>query len=85
MQTGDRVIVPSYPSWNDDGTSIMVSDEKHLTGRLEKLMPLSTRQGPQGEEPMPGTDFHAWVVLDSPIGIQDVIQCRESRLIKLEE
>ncbi|HEC61662.1 MAG TPA: hypothetical protein ENI27_05345 [bacterium] len=85
MQQGDRVIVPSYRSWDKDGNAIMVSDEKHMTGTLDKLMPLSTRQGPQGEEPMPGTDYHAWVVLDDPIGIQDVIQCKASQLIKLEE
>lgn len=85
MQTGDRVIVPSYPSWNEAGDNIMVSDEKHMVGTLEKMMPLSTRQGPQGEEPMPGSDFHAWVVLDEPIGIQDVIQCKASQLVKMED
>jgi len=82
MQTGDRVIVPSYKSWNDSGEQIMVSDEKHMTGIISKLMAIST--GPD-DIPMPGTDYHAWVVLDHPIGIQDVIQCKASRLILMEE
>lgn len=82
MEENDRVMVPSYPSWNEKDEPIMVSDEKHMTGYISKLMALST--GPD-EIPMPNSDYQAWVVLDSPIGIQDVIQCKASQLIKLEE
>ena len=85
MEINDRVMVPSYRSWNDDGEPYMVSDKKHLTGKIGNMSPLNTRQGPDGQEPMPGTDWHVWVILDNPIGAQDVIQCRESRLIKLED
>ncbi len=82
MQQNDRVIVPSYRSWNDEDEPIMVSDEKHMKGYISKLMAIST--GPGGI-PMPNSDYLAWVVLDDPIGIQDVIQCKMSQLIKLEE
>lgn len=82
MEQDDRVIVPSYRSWNAEGEPYYVTDEKHLTGKIGKLMAIST--GPDNI-PMPGSDYHAWVVLDNPIGITDVIQCKVSRLIKLEE
>ena len=82
MEINDRVMVLSYRSWKPDGEPFMVSDEKHLTGYIGALKPIST--GPDGV-PMPNTDWHVWVVLDNPIGAQDVIQCKESRLIKLEE
>lgn len=82
IQEQDRVIVPSYRSWDENDQPYMVSDEANLIGTVDKLMALST--GPDGE-PMPGSDFHAWVVLDNPIGIQDVIQCKASRLTKIED
>ncbi|HDZ26280.1 hypothetical protein LCGC14_0911060 [marine sediment metagenome] len=82
MKRGDRVIVPGYQSWKDDGTPYTVTDEKHLKGHIGKLMAIHT--GPD-DIPLPGTDYHAWVVLDEPIGIQDVIQCQASRLVKLEK
>ncbi len=81
MQKGDRVIVPSYPSWNDKGEPIMVSDVKHMKGYIGEMKPLHT--GPK-DIPMPGTDYHCWVILDDPIGIQDVIQCKASQLVKEE-
>ena len=82
MREGDRVMVPSYRSWKDDGKPYMVSDEKHLTGVIGTMRALST--GPD-DIPMPGTDYRVWVILDNPLGIQDVIQCKASRLIKLED
>jgi len=82
MEIGDRVVVPSYRSWTEDGEPYMVSDQKHMTGEIAKMTALST--GPNGM-PMLGTDWHVWVILDHPLGAQDVIQCRESRLIKVEE
>lgn len=85
MNIDDRVIVPSYRSWNDDGEPYMVTEEKHLTGKIGALQALSTRNTPIGEEPMPGTDYHAFVIMDHPIGLQDVIQCKESQLVKLED
>ena len=96
MEINDRVLVPSYRSWRDDGEPYMVTEEKHLTGKIGKRTPIST--GPQYKEyvegsefpvtilpPMPGTDYRVWVILDEPLGAQDVIQCRESALVKLEE
>ncbi|MFH1953145.1 MAG: hypothetical protein ABIL06_16195 [Pseudomonadota bacterium] len=82
IEEGDKVICPSYRSWTPEGEPYMVSEEEHLRGTVGRMTALST--GPN-DEPMPGTDYHVWVILDNPIGAQDVIQCKASRLIKLEE
>lgn len=81
MEQGDKVIVPSYRSWTEKNEPYMVKEQKHLTGIIGKLTPLST--GPH-DMPMLGTDYHAWIILDNPLGAQDVIQCKASLLVKLE-
>lgn len=83
-EKGDRVIVQPYRSWTDEDQEYMVSDEKNLIGTLDAMMPISTINTPGGEVPAPGTDYHCWVVLDNPIGIQAVIQCKMSQLRKGE-
>lgn len=81
MDIGDRVIVPSYQSWTEEGTPYMVTEEKHLTGVIANM--IDTRTGP-GDTTMPGNDAMCFVVLDEPLGIQDIIVCKESRLVKIE-
>ncbi len=82
MNSGDKVIVPSYRSWDEEDQVYMVTDMKHLTGIIENM--LDSRVGPRGE-PMPGNDPMAFVVLDDPLGIQDTIVCKESLLVKVEK
>tara|TARA_R100001530_G_scaffold98510_2_gene68427 strand:- start:2514 stop:2732 length:219 start_codon:yes stop_codon:yes gene_type:complete len=72
--------VPSY-TWGEEGNPIMVSDKTYMKGTVDELRAIST--DPDGV-PMPGTDYHAWVVLDCR-WVRDVIQCKASQLIKLEE